>query len=87
MEQLAVYADMIARGIGLCAQLGYSLTVDLHPSGNDQLFGLAPRTDAGCRDDLLQPLLRWFVGDLLPNLLLTGGHQSPSPGWPTEAVA
>src|SRR5271154_179413 len=71
LQQLAVHTDVVARCIGLCAQLSYDLPVDLHSPGEDKFLRLPPRTDSRSCNDLLQPL-----AGLAPIF----GHQSPSPG-------
>ncbi len=56
MEQLAVDADVVARGVGLGAKLGDDCAVDLDAAAGDQLFGVAAAGDAGLGKDLLQAL-------------------------------
>jgi hypothetical protein len=56
LQQLSVHADVVAPRIGLRAQFGHNLAVDLHASLFDQLFGATPAGNAGLRKDLLQPL-------------------------------
>ena len=53
VEQLAVHADVVARGVGLRAQLGDDGAIHRNASLGDQLFGLAARCDAGSGNDLL----------------------------------
>src|SRR5271165_1306762 len=84
LQQFAIDADVIARRVGLGTQLGYDFPVDLHASGEDNLLSLAARANSGRGDDLLQPLTG-VIPVLI--LLLLCGHQSPSPGCPTVAVA
>ena len=56
LQQLAVDADVVAAGVGLGAQLGDDLAVDLHAALLDHLLGVAAAGNSGCGQDLLQPL-------------------------------
>jgi hypothetical protein len=56
MEQLAVHADVIARGIGLAAKSRDYLPIYLHPAFSDEFLGMAAAGYARGGQDLLQPL-------------------------------
>jgi hypothetical protein len=56
LEQLAVDADVVAGGVGLGAQHGDDLAVDLHAALLDHLLGAAAAGDAGSGENLLQAL-------------------------------
>ena len=62
MEELAVDANVVAGGVRFGAEFGDGLAVDLDASGDDELFGLAARGDAGGGDDFLQTLRRRCFG-------------------------
>ena len=56
LQQLAVHANVIVRGVGLAAQRGHHLPVHHHAAGNNHLLGMTPAGDTGLRENLLQPL-------------------------------
>ncbi len=56
LEQLAVHADVVAGGVGLGAQHGDDLAVDLHAALLDHLLGAAAAGDTGGGENLLQAL-------------------------------
>jgi hypothetical protein len=45
VQQLSVNPDMVAVGIGLCAQFAYHLSVDADSACRNELFALAPGGD------------------------------------------
>ena len=55
LDAAAVHADVVARRVGLRAELANRRAVHGHASLEHQLLGRAPRRDAGLREDLLQP--------------------------------
>jgi hypothetical protein len=56
LEQLAVYADVVAAGVGLGAQHGDHLAVDLHAALLDHALGAAAAGDTGSGENLLEAL-------------------------------
>ena len=58
LDAAAVDADVVARRIGLGAELADGHAVDGHAPLEHQLLGRAPRRDAGLRQDLLQTFHR-----------------------------
>jgi hypothetical protein len=54
LQELAVNPDVIAGGVGLCAELGDNLSVDLHAALRDEFFGVAAAGDAGLGKYLLK---------------------------------
>ena len=56
LEQLAVDADVVAAGVGLGAQYGDDLAVDLDAALLDHCLGAAAAGDAGGGENLLQAL-------------------------------
>jgi hypothetical protein len=52
-QMLAVNLHVIAIGIHLGAEFLHHAAVDRHPSGRDQLFGLAPGSKPGPGDEFL----------------------------------
>ena len=56
LQQLAVYADVVATGIGLGSQHGDHFAVDLHAALLDHRLGATAAGHAGSREDLLQSL-------------------------------
>jgi len=49
--------QVIAFGVGLRAKLFDDFAVNRYAAGDDQFFGVPPRSDAGKSDEFLQPLL------------------------------
>src|SRR5208282_2687567 len=68
LQQLAIHADVILRWIGLGAEFGDDLPIDLHVAGGDQSFGFAARCHSGSSNNFLQTfgwhewLLRFGAG-------------------------
>jgi hypothetical protein len=58
LEQLAIYANVVAVRIGFCSECGDDFTVERHPTLGDQFFSFAARCDAGGGDYFLQSLFR-----------------------------
>ena len=56
-NQFAVDFDVIAIGVGACAELGDDTPVQRDPSLPDHRLGFTARRNAGVGDDLLQSLL------------------------------
>src|SRR5882672_2832869 len=71
-DELAVDADQVLAGIGLCPQLLHRLPVQLDAALGDELLRLAPRRHARVGEDLLQAFLHHCSG--FP--LASGGSRS-----------
>jgi hypothetical protein len=54
LDELAGNFDVVARGVGLGAQLGDEAAVDGDEAGRDHLLGVSSRGEAGASDDFLQ---------------------------------
>ena len=54
LQQFAIDAYVVLFRIGLGAEFGDHLTIDLHAAGNDHFFGLAAGCNPGSSDNLLQ---------------------------------
>jgi hypothetical protein len=53
-RQLAVDLHLVALPIRPCTEFADHVAIDPHPSGEDQLFGVTARGDAGASENLLQ---------------------------------
>src|SRR5579864_1222086 len=58
VQQLAIYANVVALGIGLAAEFGDDLSVDRHHAGADQLFSFATGRNSRSSNDFLQTFSR-----------------------------